>query len=111
LIRAIFSEQRSLIAPDTAAFVVRYKGESAATALTMVKEDVAWIGWVTTRSEFRRRGLGRLATAAATRAGFTLGAKFASLEATTMGMPVYLRLGFREIVRYRNYWPTSLLGD
>jgi hypothetical protein len=87
LIRAIFSERCSLIAPDTAAFVVRYKGEPAATALTMVKEDAAWIGWVTTRSEFRGRGLGQLATAAATRAGFTLGAEFASLEATTMGMP------------------------
>jgi len=107
LIRAIFSERGSLIAPDTAAFVVRYKGEPAATALTMVKEDVAWIGWVATRSEFRGRGLARIATATATRAGFTLGAKFASLEATTMGVPVYLRLGFREIVRYRNYWPAG----
>jgi GNAT superfamily N-acetyltransferase len=109
LIRAIFSERRSLIAPDTAAFVLRYKGEPAATALTMVKEDVAWIGWVATRRQFRGRGLGRLATAAATRAGFTLGAEFASLEATTMGAPVYLRLGFREIVRYRNYWPAGFL--
>jgi GNAT superfamily N-acetyltransferase len=77
----------------------------------MVKGDVAWIGWVATRQQFRGRGLGRLATAAATRAGFTLGAKFASLEATTMGVPVYLRLGFREIVRYRNYWPAGFLCD
>jgi GNAT superfamily N-acetyltransferase len=109
LIRTIFSERRSLIAPDTAAFVVRYKGEPAATALAMVKEDVAWIGWVATRRQFRGLGLGRLATAAATRAGFMLGAKFASLEATTMGVPVYQRLGFREIVRYRNYWPAGFL--
>jgi GNAT superfamily N-acetyltransferase len=111
LIRAIFSKRGSLIAPDTAAFVVRYKGEPAATALTMVKEDVAWIGWVATRRQFRGRGLGRLATEAATRAGFTLGAKFASLEATTMGVPVYQRLGFREIVRYRNYWPAGFSID
>jgi len=107
LIRAIFSERASLVASDTAAFVVRYRGEPAATALAMVKEDVAWIGWVATRHHLRGLGLGRLATAAATSAGFTLGAKLASLEATTMGLPVYLRLGFREIVRYRNYWPAG----
>jgi GNAT superfamily N-acetyltransferase len=107
LIRAIFSERASLVAPDTAAFVVRYRGEPAATALAMVKEDVAWIGWVATRHHLRGRGLGRLVTAAAASAGFTLGAKFASLEATTMGFPVYQRLGFREIVRYRNYWPAG----
>ena len=107
LILSVFLERGSLIAPDTAAFVVRYEGEPAATAMTMVKRDVAWIGWVATRPEFRGRGLGRLATIAATRAGFSLGAKLASLEATAMGVPVYMRLGFREILRYRNYWPAS----
>ena len=63
LIRAIFSERASLVASDTAAFVVRYRGEAAATALAMVKDDVAWIGWVATRHHLRGRGLGRLATA------------------------------------------------
>lgn len=111
LIPATFSQPRSLIASDTAAFVVRYRGEPAATALTMVKAEVAWIGWVATHPQFRGRGLGRLATAEATRAGFVLGGKFASLEATTMGVPVYSRLGFREITRYRNYWPGGLDGD
>lgn len=107
LIRATFSERRSLIASDTAAFVVRYHGEPAATVLTMVKAGVAWIGWVATRPQFRGRGFGQLATAAAARAGFVLGGKFASLEATVMGVPVYSRLGFREITRYRNYWPAG----
>ena len=107
LILSVFSEPGSLIAPDTAALVVRYRGEPAATAMTMVKRDVAWIGWVATRPEFRGRGLGRLATIAAARAGFSLGAKLASLEATAMGVPVYIRLGFREILRYRNYWPAA----
>jgi GNAT superfamily N-acetyltransferase len=105
LIRATFSDRRSLVASDTAALVVRYRSEPVATASTMVKEGVAWIGWVATRPRFRGRGFARLATAAAVRAGFTLGAKFASLEATTMGVPVYSKLGFREVVRYCNYWP------
>jgi len=104
LVRSIFSEPRSIIAPDTAAFVVWNCGEPAAAAMTMVKEGVGWIGWVATRPGFRGRGLGQLATAAATRAGFALGATFASLEATRMGAPVYLRLGYREVLRYRTYW-------
>lgn len=107
LIRATFSDLRSLVASDTAAFLVRYKSEPAATALTMVKDGVAWVGWVATLPRFRGRGFGRLATAAAVRAGFTLGAKFASLEATTMGVPVCAGLGFREIMRYRNYRPAG----
>lgn len=51
----------------------------------MVKVEVAWIGWVATHPQFRGRGLGRLATAEATWAGFVLGGKFASLEATMPG--------------------------
>jgi hypothetical protein len=108
LVHATFSDSRSLLADDTAAFVVWDHGEPAAVAMTVVKEGVAWIGWVATRVESRGRGLGRLSTAAATRAGFALGARFASLEATKMGAPVYLRLGFREIMNYRNYWPADL---
>ena len=104
LVRSIFSEPGSIIAPDTAAFVVWDHGEPSSAAMTMVKNEVAWIGWVATLPEARGRGLGRMATAAATRAGFMLGARFASLEATKMGVPVYVRLGYREVQRYRTYW-------
>jgi GNAT superfamily N-acetyltransferase len=110
LVRATFSNPRTLLAADTAAFVARDCGKPVSVAMTMVKEGIAWIGWVATRPEARGRGLGRLTTAAATRAGFELGAKFASLEATKIGLPVYLRLGYREILRYRNYWPGEVQG-
>ena len=110
LVQSIFSEPRSIIASDTAAFVVWDHGEPASAAMTIVKEGIAWIGWVATRPGARGRGLGRLATLAATRAGFALGATFASLEATKMGAPVYRRLGYREVLRYHNYWPADVPG-
>jgi ribosomal protein S18 acetylase RimI-like enzyme len=110
LVHHMFSEPRSLVAPDTAAFVVWDRGEPASTALTMVKEGVAQVCWVATRPEARGRGLGGLATVAATRAGFALGARFASLEASAMGAPVYQRLGFREVLRYRTYWSPEFTG-
>ncbi len=109
LIGKIFSDPRSLLAPDTAGFVVYHQGDPASVAMAMVQEGVAWIGWVATAGKFRGQGLGRLATAAATRAGFALGADFASLEATKMGVPVYTRLGYREVLRYRTYWPAEFV--
>ena len=110
LVHSVFAESRSLIAPDTRAFVAWLSGEPAAAAFTMVRAGVAWVGWVATRPEFRGRGLGSLVTAAATRAGLALGADLASLEATPLGTPVYARLGFREIFRYRTYWPAAVVN-
>jgi GNAT superfamily N-acetyltransferase len=111
LIRSLFSKPHSLIATDTAAFVVCRRGEPASTAMTIVNEKVACIGWVTTRPSMRRSGLGRLATAAATRAGFEMGAKLASLEATTMGFTTYASLGYHELLRYHNRWPGGPFHD
>jgi len=105
LVFSIFSDPATVLAPDTSAFVVYVNDLPVSTGLTMVKKDIAWIGWIATRPEARGHGYGRLATIAAVRAGFTLGGTLASLEATRMGVPVYLRLGFREVLRYRNYWP------
>ena len=110
LVRSVFAESRSLIAPDTRAFVAWLNGEPAAAAFTMVRAGVAWVGWVATRPDFRVRGLGSLVTAAATRAGLALGADLASLEATPLGTPIYARLGFREIYRYRTYWPAAVVN-
>jgi len=108
LVLSIFRDPATVLAPDTSAFVVYADGLPVSTGLTMRKNEIAWIGWIATRQEARGRGYGRLATIAAVRAGFTSGATLASLEATRMGMPVYLRLGFREIIRYRNYWPGTV---
>jgi ribosomal protein S18 acetylase RimI-like enzyme len=108
LVRAVFEDVRSLVAPDTRAFVATADGEPAAAALTIVRQGVAWIGWVATRPRFRGRGLATLVTGAATRAGFALGAGIASLEATTMGAPVYRRLGFHAVSRFRTYWPAGV---
>ena len=110
LVHSVFEESRSLIAPDTRAFVAWLSGEPAAAAFTMVRAGVAWVGWVATRPDFRGRGLGSIVAAAATRAGLALGANLASLEATPLGTPVYARLGFREIFRYRTYWPAAVVN-
>ena len=40
-------------------------------------------------------------TAAATNAGFDLGAEFASLQASPMGEPIYRAMGYETIYDYR----------
>lgn len=108
LLHSIFCGPETLFLPGTVAFVIYADGIPASASLTMLKNGIAWIGWIATRQQFRGRGFGRLATIAATRAGFMLGASFASLEATRIGVQVYQRIGFREIFRYRNYWPGTV---
>jgi len=108
LLRSIFHHPETLFVPDTAAFVVYADSVPASASMTILKNGIAWIGWIATRKEFRRRGFGRLATTAATRAGFVLGASVASLEATRMGVPVYGHIGFQEVLRYRNYSPRTV---
>ena len=108
LVLSIFPDAATVLAPDTSAFVVYVDGLPVSTGLAMLKNGIAWIGWVATRQEARGHGYGRLATISAVRAGFKSGATLASLEATRMGVPVYIRLRFREILRYRNYWPGTV---
>ena len=40
-------------------------------------------------------------TAAATNAGFALGAGIASLQASPMGKPIYLKMGYEPVYDYR----------
>ena len=49
----------------------------------------------------RGKGLGRAVTVAATNAGFDLGADIASLQASPMGKPIYLKLGYETAFEYR----------
>jgi GNAT superfamily N-acetyltransferase len=82
-------------------FVVSLGGKPSATALGVVVDDVVAIYNVATVPEARGRGLGSFATRLAMRHGLEGGARTAILEASEMGHSVYLRLGFREVGRYR----------
>lgn len=85
---------------DSAGFVA-YEGERPlACASVVVARGVGGIQWVAVLEEARGRGLADLCTRAAANAGFELGADCAWLEASHMGEPVYLRMGFEEVFNY-----------
>jgi ribosomal protein S18 acetylase RimI-like enzyme len=89
-----------LQAPHIVTCLACLDGRPAAGAMTIVTHGVAGIYWVGTIPEARGRGLAELCTRAAGNAGFDLGARIAALQASVMGEPVYLRMGYVEITRY-----------
>jgi ribosomal protein S18 acetylase RimI-like enzyme len=89
-----------LRAPHIVTYLARLDGKPAAGAMTIVTHGVAGIYWVGTLPDARGRGLAELCTRAAGNAGFDLGGRVASLQASVMGEPVYRRMGYVEVTRY-----------
>ncbi len=99
-----FDRPGALLDDDGVSIVVAYRGATpVATALTYVSNRSASLQWVGTVADARRSGLGRFITQAATNVAFARGAGACTLQASAMGEPVYAKLGFETLYRYRNY--------
>jgi GNAT superfamily N-acetyltransferase len=96
-----YQDHAGLLAENVAAFLAYLDGRPVSIGMTIVSHGVAGIYWVGSVEEARGKGLARALTAAATNAGFDLGAEFASLQASTMGEPVYAAMGYETIYDYR----------
>jgi len=85
-------------------FVGFHRGEAVATVSVVTAGGAAGIYNVTTVEAARGRGIGAAMTAAAVRHGADRGFPLATLQASTMGRPVYERLGFEfvcDLLPYR----------
>jgi ribosomal protein S18 acetylase RimI-like enzyme len=92
----------TVIGEETAGFVAYADGgEPVAAGSVVLARGIGGVQWVGVVEAARRRGLALLVTAAAANAGFAMGADCAWLEASTMGEPVYARMGFEEVFAYR----------
>lgn len=96
-----YTRHENLLAENVAAFVAYLDEEPASIATTIVNNGIAGIYWVGSLERARGKGLGRAVTVAATNAGFALGAEIASLQASPMGKPIYLKLGYEPVYDYR----------
>jgi GNAT superfamily N-acetyltransferase len=86
--------------PHVVAWLARVGGAPAGTVMILLTHRVAGVYWVGTTPEVRGRGIAGALTRLATNAGFDLGAEAVVLQASTMGEPIYLKMGYREITRY-----------
>lgn len=86
----------------------RLGGEVAATAILFLDGGVAGIHAVSTRSDCRRRGVGRAVTLAALLEAKRCGACRAVLQASALGEAVYRKMGFEEECRMAIYRHTGV---
>lgn len=102
-VASTFARPASILSPDTVAFTAAVDAVPVAGALAHVCGDTACVAWVGTREGHRGRGLGELVTRAVMEEALEMGAGLVTLEASPMGAPVYRRMGFQALSRYRIY--------
>jgi len=91
--------------PGVALFCARLDGAPAATSLVTRTGDSAGIYAVGTVEHARRRGLGTAVTWAAVEAARAWGCSAVVLQASELGYPVYLQMGFEPVVEYSRFQP------
>lgn len=82
--------------PHVALFVGYLGDDPAACSAVLETGGMAGVYWVGTLAQHRRKGLGAAMTAHAVHAARARGCRTACLQASAMGHPVYLRLGFAD---------------
>jgi ribosomal protein S18 acetylase RimI-like enzyme len=94
---------------DVAMVVASRDGRALATAMVYVSDGTASLQWVGTRPEARQLSLGAAVTVWTTNEAFARGATSCTLQASTMGAPLYRKLGYETLYRYHEYvrWKTA----
>jgi ribosomal protein S18 acetylase RimI-like enzyme len=77
-------------------FLAYCEGKPVATSLLFTHKNSAGIYYVSTLPDFRNKGFGLKITQAAMQAAQESGFKKVILQATPLGVPVYIRAGFKE---------------
>ncbi|BCB74678.1 GNAT family N-acetyltransferase [Phytohabitans flavus] len=91
--------------PDGPGELVRFAalldGKVVGTAALLDRAGVAGVYVVTTREEYRRRGIAAATTAAALDLARLRGLRVATLQASEAGAEVYRRMGFETVATYQ----------
>ena len=100
---------RQLIPPSFASdpvvqlFVGRLDGRAVGTSIAIQTRTAGGVVAVSTLPDARRRGVGAAMSWAAVSAGADHGHDTIVLQASPMGFPVYVAMGFRPVVHYATY--------
>lgn len=78
-------------------------GKPVASSALVLEEGLAGVYAVATLPAARKRGIGRAMTLAPLLEARALGYETTILQASSAGFPIYAKLGFREVCRYKLY--------
>ncbi len=92
---------------DQTAFLGFADGRPVATGLRLTTHRIAGVFNISTVPEARGRGYGEAITWAATLGGREEGAIAAYLQASTMGRPIYERMGYVHVADYHQFAPAG----
>ncbi len=98
-----FSTPERILNPHTIAVLGYLEEKPVSAAIAILSNGIAGLYWVVTLPEARGRGLGEACTRLAGNRALELGARCAVLQASEQGEPIYRRMGYREMTRYRWY--------
>ncbi len=96
----LFLTEQLLALPNVRLYLGRLEGQAVCTSLVFAIASVAEIYWVATIEAHRGKGLGEAITWAAVHGGLELGCGLANLQASSLGAPVYARMGFETPAHY-----------
>ncbi len=103
LAEAILFSIASLRSPDVAVFVAYADGVPLAGTMVYVAAGAAGLYWAATVPQERGRRVGRATFRAAWAAGFAMGATCAVSQASAVGAPNWIEMGFEVVTHYRRY--------
>ena len=95
---AVFDDPRVLEMPGSALHLGLVDGTPIATAWSYCVDDVVLLFNIATLDSHRRRGIGEAMTWRALHDGFSQGCDLAFLQSTSVGRPLYERMGFGHAV-------------
>jgi ribosomal protein S18 acetylase RimI-like enzyme len=99
--RELFEESERIVRPHVLGVVAREGDVPLSTAMVILTHGIAGVYWVGTALAGRKRGLGDACTRIVSNAAFERGARAVVLQASQQGEPIYRRMGYREVTRYR----------
>lgn len=100
---AIITPGPAFLEPHIQTVVAYLDDQPVAAAQTVLSHGIAGVYWVGTVERARGTGLGESVTRAVTNRAFDLGAVANTLQASPMGEPIYLRMGYETVYHYRGY--------
>jgi hypothetical protein len=97
------TDLRAVTAANVHSVVAYLDGEPVAAAQTVLSHSIAGVYFVGTVERARGTGLGDAVTRAVTNRAFDAGAGAVTLQASPMGEPIYLKMGYKTLYHYSTF--------